>query len=132
MQPHQHLIPGTFIAACISYVLMLAAYFLHRIRAFHIPAMVSVMLFDLLIPFYLYSHRHWWHRLIDKGEIFSSLVWMHVGILLMMYALYGAQIYTAVKIMKGDMEARAAHRSQGKVMLVIRLFVILTGILLAP
>ncbi len=132
MQAHHDLIPGTFIVAGLSYLLMLAGYFLHRIRYFHIPAMISVMLFDLALPFYLYSHRHWWHRLIDKGEIFSSLVWMHVGILLMMYALYGAQIFTAMKIMKGDTDARASHRAQGKVMLVVRLFAILTGILLAP
>jgi 4-hydroxybenzoate polyprenyltransferase len=132
MQTTHHLIPGTFIVAGLSYLVMLAGYFLHRKRYIHIPAMISVMLFDLSLPFYLYSHRHWWHRLIDKGEIFSSLVWMHVGILLMMYALYGAQIFTAMKIMKGDMEARTTHRSQGKVMLVVRLFVILTGILLAP
>ncbi|NNM83446.1 MAG: hypothetical protein HKL98_12720 [Burkholderiales bacterium] len=102
----------------------------HR-RKFHIPVMVSVLLFDLSLPFYLYSHRHWWHRLIEQQEIFSSLVWMHAGILLMMYGLYGAQIYTALKISKGDAEARAAHRAQGKVMLILRLFVILTGMLLA-
>lgn len=132
MQDAHQLVPGTFVVAGISYLLMLAAYHLHRIRHFHIPVMISVMIFDLSFPFYLYSHRHWWHRLIDKGEIFSSLVWMHVGILLTMYALYGFQILTAMKIMKGDFEARSAHRSQGKVMLVVRLFAILTGILLAP
>lgn len=132
MHPEHHLIPGTFIVAWASFVLMLAAYYLHRIRYFHVPAMISIMLFDLSLPFYLYSHRHWWHRLIDKQEIFSSLVWMHVGILLVMYALYGAQIFTAAKILRGDREARSVHRSQGKVLLMVRFFVILTGMLLAP
>ena len=131
--PNQHpLVPGTFIVAIFSYLLMLAAYFLHRKRYFHIPAMAAIIVFDLSLPFYLYSHRQWWHRLIDQQEIFSSLLWMHAGILLTMYALDAAQIFTAMKIVKGDMEARIAHRSQGKVLLVVRLFAILTGMLLAP
>lgn len=131
MQSEHALIPGTFIAAWASYVLMLAAYHLHRKRGFHIPVMISVMIFDLAFPFYLYSHRHWYHRLIEQQEIFSSLVWMHAGILLVMYALYGAQIFTAMKILKGDAESRATHHSQGKVLLVVKLFAILTGMLLA-
>lgn len=122
----------TFVAVSLTYLLMLAAYFMPHRRSFHVPAMLSVLLFDLSLPFYLYQHRHWWHRLIEQQEIFSSLVWMHAGILLIMYGLYGAQIYTAVKLAKGDTEARAAHRAQGKVLLIIRLFVILTGMLLAP
>ncbi|HQT25253.1 MAG TPA: hypothetical protein PLK99_01480 [Burkholderiales bacterium] len=132
MQSAHPLVPGTFTAAGASYVLMLVAYRLHRIRYFHVPVMISVMIFDLSLPFYLYSHRHWWHRLIDQQEIFSSLVWMHAGILIVMYALYATQIYTAIKIMKGENESRAAHLSQGKVLLVVRLFAILTGFLLAP
>ncbi len=124
-------IPGTFVAAGFTYVMMVAAYKMPHRRKFHISVMASALLFDLSLPFYLYSHRHWWHRLIEQQEIFSSLVWMHAGILLMMYGLYGAQIYTALKLTKGDPEARASHRSQGKVMLIVRLFVILTGMLLA-
>ncbi len=131
MQSAQSLVPGTFLAAGASYALMLIAYRLNRIRYFHVPAMISVMVFDVLFPFYLYSHRHWWHRLIEQQEIFSSLVWMHAGILLVLYALYFAQIYTAIRIMKGGNESRASHRSQGKVVLVVKLFAILTGMLLA-
>lgn len=127
-----HLIPGTFIVAGLTYILMLVAYFRPHRRYFHIPVMTSIFLFDLSLPFYLYSHRNWWHRLIDQQEIFSSLVWMHVGILLTMYALYAAQFATALKIFKGDQEARTSHRTQGKVLLIVRLFVILTGMLLAP
>ena len=125
------LVPGTFLAAWASYALMLAAYRLHRKRTVHMSIMISVMIFDVLFPFYLYSHKHWWHRLIEQQEIFSSLVWMHAGILLVMYALYGAQIFTAMKILKGSTESRASHRSQGKVLLVVKLFAILTGMLLA-
>lgn len=132
MQSAQPLVPGTFLVAGASYLLMLAAYFRPRVRLFHIPAMIAIILFDFSLPFYLYSHRHWWHRLIDQQEIFSSLLWMHAGILLVMYALDGAQIITALKIVKNDAEARATHRAQGKVLLVVRLFAILTGMLLAP
>lgn len=132
MQNAHHLIPGTFIVVGLTYVLMLAAYFMPHRRYFHIPVMISLFLFDLSLPFYLYSHRQWWHRLIEQQEIFSSLLWMHVGIILTLYALYAAQIATALNIMKGAQDSRASHRSQGKVLLIVRGFVILTGMLLAP
>jgi hypothetical protein len=125
------MLPATTIAAFLSYLLMLGAYFLPRRRWFHIPAMSSIILFDLGMPFYLYSHRNWWHRLVEQGDMFSFLVWMHFGLLITMYVLYAAQIHTAAKIFKGDGGARAMHHAQGKALLTVRGLVILTGAILA-
>jgi hypothetical protein len=124
------MLPATVLAASLSYLLMLAAYFLPRHRFFHIPAMVSVILFDVGMPFYLYTHRNWWHRLIEQQDIVSFLVWMHFGLLITMYSLYVAQIYAAGKLLKGDPDARAVHRSQGQAILVARGLVIVTGAIL--
>jgi hypothetical protein len=124
---------ATVLAASLSYLLMLAAYFLPRHRFFHIPAMVSVILFDVGMPFYLYTHRNWWHRLIEQQDITSFLVWMHFGLIITLYALYAAQIHTARKMLKGDRDARRDHHAQGKAVLVARGLVILTGaILVSP
>ena len=45
-----------------------------------VPQQIGTL--DVAFPFYLYSHRHWYHRLIEQQEIFCSLVWMHAGMLL--------------------------------------------------
>jgi hypothetical protein len=123
--------PVTIVAAFLSYLLMLAAYFLARYRFFHVPAMISIMFFDLGMPVYLYTHRHWWHRLIVKQDIFSFLVWMHFGLIFTMYALEAAQIYTARGIFRGDPDARQEHHAQGKALLLVRGLVIITGSILA-
>ena len=120
-----------FTTSALTYLLMLAAYFLPRIRYFHIPVMVSCILFDLGMPIYLYTHRHWYHRLIEQGDIFSFLIWMHFGLFITVYVLYGAQINSALKIFKGDPEARTAHHAQGKALLLARALVIITGAILA-
>ena len=119
------------LAALISYLLMLAAYFLPRQRFFHIPVMVAIMVFDVALPVFLYLHRHWWHRLIEQQEIFSSLVWMHLILLIAMYALDAAQIHTARKMLKGDPAARADHHTQAKALLVVRGLLVLSGAILA-
>jgi len=121
---------ATVLAASLTYLLMLAAYFLPRHRFFHIPVMVSVILFDLGMPFYLYTHRNWWRRLIEQQEILSFLLWMHFGLIITLYALYAAQIYTARKILQGDRDARHDHHGQGRAVLVARGLVILTGAIL--
>jgi hypothetical protein len=123
--------PITTIAALLSYLLMLAAYFLHRWRWFHIPAMLTIIAFDVGMPFYLYLHRHWWHRLIEQQEILSYLVWMHFGLWITLYVLYVLQIITARRILKGDAAARADHHGQGKALLLVRGLVIVTGAILA-
>jgi hypothetical protein len=123
--------PVTTIAALLSYLLMLSAYFLHRWRWFHIPAMLAIIVFDVGMPFFVYLHGHWWHRLIEQQEILSYLVWMHFGLLITMYVLDGMQIITARKILKGDASARADHHGQGKALLLVRGLVIVTGAILA-
>jgi hypothetical protein len=120
-----------FTTSLITYLLMLAAYFLPRFRYFHIPVMVSCLLFDIGMPVYLYTHRHWYHRLVEQGDIFSFLIWMHFGLLITMYVLYGTQISTALKLFKGDPEARTDHHGQGKALLLARGLVIVTGAILA-
>jgi presenilin-like A22 family membrane protease len=119
------------IVVIASYVLMLAAYFMPRQRAFHIPVMVSVIAFDLGLPVYLYMHRKWWHRLIEQQEIFSSLVWMHFAFFAVMYVLEAHQMITASKILTGDAAARKEHHAQGKILLVVRGLVVLSGAILA-
>ncbi len=125
------MLPVTVLAAFSTYLLMLAAYSLARHRFFHIPAMISIMLFDLGMPVYLYTHRRWWHRLIEQQDIFSFLVWMHFGLIITLYILDAAQILTARRLLKGDAEARAEHHAQGKALLVVRGLVIITGAILA-
>lgn len=118
-------------AALASYGVMLAAYFLHRHRWLHVPVMAACLAFDVGMPVYLYTHRNWYHRLIDEGDLFSFLVWMHFGLLVGMYALYGLQLLTARRILAGDASARADHHAQGKMMLLARGLVIVTGAILA-
>ncbi len=119
------------IAALISYVVMLVAYFLHRRRWLHVPVMAAIIVFDIAMPVYLYLHRDWWKRLIEQGELTSFLVWMHLGLLITMYVLDGAQLLTARKIFGGDHAARGDHRTQGKALLVVRGLVVVTGAILA-
>jgi len=123
--------PITITAAAVSYVIMLAAYFLHRQRWLHVPAMVAVIVFDVGMPIYLYTHRDWYHRLIEQGDLTSFGVWMHLGLLVGMYALEGMQLLSARKIMQGDSAARADHGGQAKMLLFVRGLVIVTGAILA-
>jgi hypothetical protein len=120
-----------FIAAVASYLVMLAAYFLPRHRYFHMPVMASVIVFDVGMPFFLVSHRDWWHRLVVQEDIFSFLVWMHFGLLITLYALEAAQAWSAWRLLKGMNEARTAHHGQGKALLMVRALVIITGGILA-
>lgn len=94
--------------------------------------MAAVIVFDVCMPFYLYTHRDWWKQLIDQQDIFSFLVWMHFGLLVVMYALEGMQILSARKILRGDAAARRDHRMQGRALLAVRALAIVTGGLLAP
>lgn len=119
------------LAAIISYLFMLVAYFRPRQRLFHIPVMLAIMVFDVSLPVYLYLHRNWWHRLIEHQEIFSPLVWMHLILLIAMYTLDVVQITSARKIMKGDTAAREDHRTQAKVLLIVRGLAIVSGAILA-
>lgn len=122
---------GVVWTAFASYLLMLIAFHWSARRSLHIPVMVSLMLFDLAMPFYLYATRDWYKRLIEQGDIASFGVWMHLGLVLTLYALHAYQVSSVRGVLRGDTEARANHHGQGKAILVVRGLVILTGAMLA-
>lgn len=120
----------TVIAGTIIFIFMLIAYKLPHKRKFHISTMSVAMIFDLLMPIYLYINRDWKERLIDGGEIFSFLIWMHLGLVLTLYALYVLQIREGKRILKGKKKAREAHKAQAKGILLTRFLVLFTGAIL--
>lgn len=130
---------GPFFAAALTFLLMLAAMYWHRFRRFHIAAMVSVIAFDVAMPFYLVMTRDWKTRLFDDGDILSFGVWMHFGLIITLYVLYVIQVQTALKMLRVgkalDADEREAahrdHRAQGIGILMARALVIVTGALLA-
>ena len=120
----------TVVAGTIIYCFMLVAYRFPQKRKLHISTMVTAMLFDLSMPFYLYMNRDWKERLIDGGEILNFLLWMHIGLVIMLYVLYVMQIKEGKRIIKGKKKARESHRTQGKGIMITRFFVLFTGALL--
>ncbi len=126
---------ATTLVATATYAVMVIAYFNASRRAFHVPVMISIMVFDLLMPFYLYLDRDLYKRLILNQDILTFGVWMHFMLLVVLYMLYFFQVQTAVNIWRGQdaTAARAEHRAQGKGVLLVRAFVIITGaMLIAP
>jgi len=125
---------GPFYFAVATYILMLAAFYWHRVRLFHIPVMASVMLFDLLMPVYLVLTRDWQRRLLEEGDILSFGVWMHFGLIITLYVLYAIQVHTAFGMLRPqdrDTTAlRRDHRAQGMGILLARALVIITGAVL--
>jgi len=131
---------GPILFALLTYLLMLGAFFWHRMRRFHISVMMAIIAFDVAMPFYLVSTRDWKTRLIDDGDILSFGVWMHFGLLVTLYVLYVIQVQTALKMLrapKQEMDAesreviRKEHRAQGLGILLARGLVIATGAILA-
>ena len=131
---------GPFYLASLTFLLMLLAMYWHRRRRFHISVMVSVMLFDVAMPFYLVATRDWKTRLIDDGDILSFGVWMHFGLIITLYVLYVIQVQTALKILRPGKQAvdvdelesaHRDHRAQGLGILMARALVIITGAILA-
>ena len=131
---------GPFFVASLTYLLMLAAMYWHRVRRFHISVMVSVMLFDIAMPFYLVMTRDWKTRLLDDGDILSFGIWMHFGLIITLYVLYVIQVQTALKMLRSGKQAvdvnnletvHREHRAQGIGILLARALVIITGAILA-
>lgn len=120
----------TVIAATLTYPIMIAAVYWHRVRRFHVPVMIAIMLFDIAMPFYLYASRDWKTRLIDDGDIFSFLLWTHFGLLIALFVLYSIQVAAGRKLLAGDDSARLEHKSVAKGILLVRGLVILSGALL--
>lgn len=121
---------GPLWFALATYALMVIAFYMPRRRNFHMPVMISIMIFDLLIPFYLVLTNDWYKRLIVQEEIFSFMIWMHFILVLTLYALYGLQVMTIKKMVNGDEIARNEHRNQGKGILIARALVILSAAML--
>lgn len=127
------MITGPVIFAFLTLLLMAAAFYWHRLRAFHMPVMAAIILFDLAIPFYLFFTRDWYQRLIVDGDILSFGMWMHFGLIVALFVLYAIQIQSALQLKQGTAaeESRKAHGAQGKAILLARTLVIATGAMLA-
>ncbi len=123
-------IPGTVLFVAFTHLLLIAAYFLHAHRWLHIPVMVAIMLIDVGFPFYLYLTHDWWHRLIEKEEIFSFLLWMHFILIITLYMFYVMQVHAGLRIMRGDGALRGDHRRQAGGIIILRTLVLMTGALL--
>ena len=124
------MLADTVIAASVTYLIMVAAIYWHRMRPLHVSVMVLVMIFDLLMRFYLYANRDWKTRLIDHGDILSFLLWTHFGLLIALFVLYSIQIVAGRKLLTGDVEARSEHKNVAKGILLVRALVIVSGALL--
>lgn len=121
----------TVIVASITYIIMVLAFYYHRVRKFHVPIMVGIVIFDLMMPFYLYSTRDWKLQLIDQGDILSFGVWIHFGLLIALFVLYAIQIVAGRALLAGaDQETRIEHKNVGKSILIVRGMVIITGAML--
>lgn len=121
---------GTVWAALLTYALMLAAFRYAKHRMFHVLTMTSVILFDLGMPVYLYIFKDWYRRLIVESEITSLIVWIHLMMIVMMYALYVMQVKTALRLLRNDNSVRMDHGAQGRATLLVRALVIFTGAIL--
>lgn len=109
---------------------MLLAYKLPKKYYIHLPLVISVIIIDLCMPFYLYSTGDWAKRLIDDEEIFSFLIWTHFGLIICLYILFIMQAYTAKLMIAGEAKARGLHHKQAKALLLIKFLVVLSGAIL--
>ncbi len=125
-------VPGTVLFISSTYLVMLAGYYLHRVRLIHLVIMPTILVIDCLFPVYLFMTNDWWKRLIIEGEILSFMLWMHLILVLTLYMFYWMQVSTAVKILKEERGVgRDDHRRQALGILIVRALVIMTGTLFA-
>ncbi|OIO70222.1 MAG: hypothetical protein COW19_08115 [Zetaproteobacteria bacterium CG12_big_fil_rev_8_21_14_0_65_55_1124] len=121
------------ILVLISFLVLALAYYLRKRHNWHIALMSSVVLFDMLFPVWLYLTHDWKKRLIDDGDLFSFLVWTHFFLILTLYSLYVLQALAGRQLLARDETARESHRVQSRGIIIIRLFVFLSGaLLIAP
>lgn len=123
----------TLVVVLVTYMIMVAAYMGRRSRGIHMTVMTGVMVFDMLLPVYLVLRREWYTRFIEHEDILTFGVWMHFMLVLVLYVLYGFQISAALKIVRNREDVTASrrdHNTQGKAILWVRAFVILTGAML--
>lgn len=121
-------------AAALTYLLMVAAFFLHKIRPLHVAIMGGVMAFDLLVPVYLYTHRDWYGQLVTHEGAADFILWCHWALLMTLYILYLLQAKSGMALAKaGDgsdkksLKLREGHHLQARGVLLVRLCVILSG-----
>jgi len=127
--------PITVLLVLISFVVLAAAWYWRKQRTFHISAMISLMVFDLFFPVYLYLTHDWKHRLIDQGEIFSFLIWSHVMLVMILYALYVLQVMVGRSMLANPVgekhhHHRIEHQKQFVGVVVVRFLVLASGWLL--
>ncbi|MDQ6967918.1 MAG: hypothetical protein Q9M14_04470 [Mariprofundaceae bacterium] len=121
-----------------SFVVLAAAWFWRKQRRFHIAAMIFLMFFDMMFPVYLYLTHDWPKRLIDDGEIFSSLIWTHLMLVMVLYALYVLQVLAGRAMLRhrvGEQHQhhRSEHKKQFMGIVLVRLLVFASGwLLLVP
>lgn len=122
----------TILISVFTWLIMFAAFHLARFRKLHMSIMVTLLIYDLAIPVYLFTHRDWYKRLIENEDILTFGVWMHFMVVFLLYVLYVFQILAARRIMADSANgvARSEHRQQGVALLATRAFVIFTGALL--
>ncbi|MDQ6955231.1 MAG: hypothetical protein Q9M20_07290 [Mariprofundaceae bacterium] len=119
----------------ISFVLLAAAWHWRRFQRFHIAAMSFLVAFDVFFPVYLYLTHDWWKRLIVDGDIFSFLLWCHLILVMVLYALYALQIMAGRGMLRETSDSeyqymQEEHRKQFLGIIVARLLVLATGALL--
>ncbi|MDX8401190.1 MAG: hypothetical protein R8K47_01015 [Mariprofundaceae bacterium] len=125
--------PLSVLLVLASFAVMALAWVLRRRHAvWHGTLMGVVMLFDLGFPVWLALTHDWYRRLIDEGELFSFLIWAHVILDLILYALYALQVLEGRRLMadRREAKARSAHRAQAAGIVVVRFFVFVSGALL--
>jgi len=125
--------PLSVILVLFSFVWMFVAMRCRFRPRVHAGMMLALIGFDILFPVWLYLTHDWIHRLIDEGELFSFLIWAHLFLVLTLYALYGLQIQAGKQLLAQREQGRQNHRVQSKGIVLVRLFVFLTGaLLIAP
>ena len=122
--------PQSFVLVFASFLWMGAAYLLRRRARLHAAMMGALIVFDFAFPVYLYLTHDWWKRLIAQQEILSFLVWAHFGLGLLLYVLEVMQWRAGLRLLGGEVAARAEHRALARGIAAARLVVFATGALL--
>ena len=120
---------GTILAVLLTFAGMWLAWRFSRHRWLHVSLMGGMVVFDVIFPFYLYFANDWYKRLIEQEQIFDFSVWMHVGILTVLYTLYVVQIQEGIRLWRGQGDRRS-HHQQANGILAARILAFLTGLLL--
>ncbi|MDQ6999623.1 MAG: hypothetical protein Q9M12_01895 [Mariprofundus sp.] len=125
--------PLSVMIVLISFVVLAVAWLVKKNHILHITLMSCIMIFDVLFPVWLYMTHDWVKRLIDDGELLSFAIWAHIFLILTLYALYVLQVQAGRQLLNGQRDARPNHQVQSRGIVIVRLFVFLSGaLLIAP